>query len=278
MWDLFDQESEHMSLHTEAMDVSKKIRDTFVQNVEYVKMLASPFKGVDMKLNKDIYGIHNICKFFLSLDIKTANFTMLRKVCPSLFTTSQGELITWYQFVKQFTTSNFIYHSKYFRELVFGMTGFISKSTTLQEILMDMVHKNVLKWSMATGISLNLKMKCGDEIVYELSDHENVIRSIDLLKDLIGQDVCQDLHIQIFRVDQIEPKLFFMKTFVYNSDWNIDVNQGAHSHKSQIEFKKVPKFFMPQVIKWYQKLPIQYEDLIFMHEGIDAQYKATIFE
>lgn len=276
MWELFLDESKRLILRKEAADASKKIRDAFAKNTEYVKMMDMRLKGVETKMKKDVYSIPNIGKYFLSIDIRTANFTVLRKACPTLFTNKQGELMSWYQFVKQFTESEFICRSKYFRELVFGMTGFIGKAATLQEILMDKVHKTVCAWSTMTGNQLIPRMKCGDENVYELEDYESMVSMIDSLKEALTPEVCQDLHFRIFRVDQIETKIFFVKTFMYNSDW--DASHESRSLKQKIEFKKVPKFFMPQIIKWYQKKPIQDEDLIFMHEGIMAQYKATIFE
>lgn len=276
MWDLFNKESKRLILRKEAADASRKIRDAFSQNKEYVKMMELRLKGVETKMKKDVYSIPNISKYFLSIDIKTANFTVLRKSCPSLFTSQQGDLMSWQQFVKQFTDSEFICQSKYFRELVFGMTGFINKAGILQEILMDKVHQSVMDWSSISGVTLTPRMKCGDENVYEVSDPETVITQIASLRSAIGPEV-DNLHFRIFRVDQIEQKVFFVKTFLYNSDWE-HVEKESRSLKSKIEFKKVPKFFMPQVIKWYRHEKIQDEDLIFMHEGIIAQYKATIFE
>lgn len=283
MWELFKSESKTMNLRKEANDAANKIHEEFQTNTQYIEMMDRRLKGIEMKMKKDVYEIHNNGKYFLSIDIKTANFTVLRQQCPTLFTskiptTNDNKLLlSWQEFVKRFTDSEFVCRSKYFRELVFGQTGFISKAATLQEILMDEVHQRVLEWAVSTGHNLEVRMKCGDENVYELQDHASVVTALESLKDKIGQDTARNLHFRVFRVDQIESKIYFVKTFTYNSDWNTDVT-SSQSLKSKIEFKKVPKHFMPQVIKWYLKQKIQTPDLIFMHEGIMAQYMSTIFE
>jgi hypothetical protein len=117
-----------------------------------------------------------------------------------------------------------------------------------------------------------LKMKAGDEMVYEVSDKFNE-SNVKIIKDMIGVDICKDLHFRVFRVDQIESKPFFLKTFIYNTD----IIQ-PYSLKQKIEFKKIPKYYMPQVIKWYMKEPIIDEDLIFVHDGLLAKYMTTIFD
>jgi hypothetical protein len=280
LWDLFVNENDRISLIKEATDVSKKINDVFLRNAEYKKLLDTKLKGVETRLKKDVYNISNVGKVFVSFDMKTANFTALCDSCPSLFTKVDGTLMTWYEFVKQYTKSEFIAKSKYFRELCFGMTGFISKAATLQEIFMDDVHTRVLGIAEQVGISMTPRMKSGDENLYELTDPDKFIESIDNFKAALSDKISK-LHIRVYVLEQIENKNYFLKKFSFNTDWydsNGRLKTDPAPFKSKIEFKCVPKHFMPQIIRWYKKEKIQDEDLIFMHDRIKARFLSTIFE
>jgi hypothetical protein len=271
MWDIFVKESK-MNLRKITSDISRKIQDKFDHNEEYNNVMKQKFKEdeIKIKIRKDVYNLSNNGKYFLSLDIKSANFTVLRNACPTLFTGPDGKLNSWYEFVKQFTDSEFIARSKYFREFVFGLTGFIHRAGILQEILMEKIYGTINTYCESE--KMILKMKTGDEMVYEVSDKFNE-SNVKIIKDMIGADICKDLHFRVFRVDQIESKPFFLKTFIYNTD---DIQ--PYSLKQKIEFKKIPKYYMPQVIKWYMKEPIIDEDLIFVHDGMLAKYMTTIFD
>jgi hypothetical protein len=275
MWELYVDEFYKLNIQKESSDTSRKIREVFEKNSEYIELINKKLTGPEIKLRKDVYNLSNVGKYFLSVDIRTANFTVLRNNCPSLFTSEDGTLLSWSEFVNQFTKSKFIQKSKYFRELVFGLTGFMSKAATLQEIYMDSVHNLIVKFFDEQMIPMNLKMKAGDELVYELSDYNILLDQINILIEYIKSNQYVDLHFRIFRIDQIENKSFILKTFIHNTDW---VDGTVKTFKQMVEFKTVPKYFMPQIIKWYNKEPIIDADLIFTHEGILAQYKATIFD
>lgn len=278
-WDLFIKESNEFSISQQVMSTSKKIEEVFLANDEYQKLMTSKMSGVSTKMSKDVYTINNIGMYFMSIDIRSANFTVLRDACPSIFAKEgSDELLSWPEFVKKFTPSEFLSKSKYFRELVFGLTSFIKRAGTLQEIFMDKIHPMTQNWASMHEVGVDLRMKCGDELVYQLSDYNKMVSLVDSLKEYLGESNMQRLHIRIFRVDLIATKNYFIKTFVYNTDWIVPTSPSEEKRECMVEFKKVPKYFMPQIIKWYQKKEIVDEDLIFMHEGVVAKYMSTIFE
>lgn len=280
-WNLFTTELQTLALKKEADTAMKQIKSHISNNIEYQNMMKIPFKGPDGKMKKDVYRISKINKYFVSIDIKQGQVTVLREKCRSVFQNEHGEDLSWYQFVKQFTKSDFIAGSKYFREVCFGNIGFSGKANTLQEIYMDDVHKIVLEWGKENNIELIPQMKAGDENVYELLVPDAFVLMIDSIKTKLGKRM-SNLHIRIFKVEQIEQKNYFLKTFTYNTDWfdsNGNLNPvSADSLKAKIEFKCVPKSFMPQVIKWYTNEKIVEEDLIFMDEGTISKRLVTIFD
>jgi hypothetical protein len=280
-WRLFMREIQTMSLKKELDNTMRQISSNITNNIEYQTMIKTNIKGPTGKIDRDVYKISNIGKFFVSFDIKEGQVTVLRDKCKSIFQNENGEQLSWYQYVKQFTKSDFIAESKYFREVCFGNAGFAKRANTLQEIYMHDMHQIILAWAKDTNVNMILRMKAGDENVYELENYVEFVSRMDSLKNVLGSHT-NNLHIRVFKVDQIETKIYFLKTFLYNTDWvNTDGSlkpEVKNSLKSKIEFKYVPKGFMPQVIKWYNNEEIKEKDLIFTDNGIPSKYLATIFE
>jgi len=165
---------------------------------------------------------------------------------------------------------------------------------------MDRVHGVVMKWALDQKLPLSEveqtpenkdksddqilipRMKRGDENVYELTLHpDKSIAQLAKLKTDLGIDVCKNLHFRVFKINQIAKKNYFLKEYLYNSDWycadGTMKNLDALSLKSKVEFKGVERCFMPQVLKFYTAQPIVHEDLLFMHSGFLAKYQTTIF-
>jgi hypothetical protein len=280
-WDLFKEESKILVLKKEASDTSKKIQEYIKQSNEYEQFINKKLdqtiktKPLDIKLKGDVYNISNVGKYYLSLDIRQANFTMLSNLCPNLFVPTNSETsnisLSWYSFVRKFTNSEFIARSKYFRELVFGQLGICGKLTTYQEMYMDKVHQKLMQFVTSNNYDMKPKIKCGDEIVYEIQDYNKLIDNMETLKTVI--DPYSKLHFRVFHFEQIEQTNYFVKTFLYNDNKILDNS----SFKNRIEFKKVEKCFISQIIKWFLKEKIEKKDLLFINNGIMAQYLVTLF-
>jgi hypothetical protein len=174
---------------------------------------------------------------------------------------------------------------------------------------MDVVHIKLAE-NTITGEFFNeslVRMKTGDENVYEIVDMENfmeVIKSGEIHNTIYGiklveipvfvkiyaelgyeldptVEIGDIFHIRAYNLDKIGSKKYFVKNFHYRSDWTnfgdgFDVSY-LPLHK-QIEFKKVDKKFYLQVLKYYLGKPIVDADLYFMDSGIVAKYQYSIFE
>lgn len=260
LYDLFIDDIQHLSFKKEVSDLCDKISDIIKSNKEYQIFLTQKYKQDDMIRIKDIYNISNIGKHFISIDIKSANFTMLRQYCPTIFKTSDGKLLSWQEFIQKLTKSKFLVESKYFRELCFGKIGFAKKSKVLQEIYMDNIQKKIDQ----LNLDLKIVIKCGDELVYQISDVELLLNQIDLIKKTIGDDII-NLHLRVFSIDQITTHNYFIKKFIWTNEPHVP-----------IEFKCVPKIFYPQLIKIYKKQPLCKIDLSFIYEGVLAEFTVPL--
>lgn len=278
-WKLFCEEFQAFDMIREENNAINAIKKTIQENPEYLKMMETEtiLKGPSKIkiLKNDVYTLCNIGSYFLSIDMKSSNSTILRQHCPSIFEEEKNQnLMSWEEFVKRFTKSDFIAESKKFREVSIGLTNFQNRARVLQELFMDDIHNITEKWNVENDFKLELKMKRGDELVYKLKDYKEVIKSIDQLKHYFGPDKVSKLHIRLFHLDRVPEKEFFVKSFVYNTD---TVSETAVL-KSKIEFKKVPDYFIPQVIKWFLKQDVVDEDLMYTFMGIPSKFMVKLFE
>ena len=326
-WNLFAREElalrrSKSSVKHQIATAREAICDAIRADPNYAKVTSMRLRGVASAMRKDVYNYGSEDKIFVSLDIKSANFSVCNLICPTVFGGS-----SWSDFVRKFTTCESVIESKLFREVVFGKLGFTAKARTLQESIMDVVH-NHLSETPEISAFINadtMRMKAGDENVYEVAGVAGVtalakfcelidtigktmcnikIRDIPVLKRIYeetgrgadvdaetGDAVLGDIfHIRVFRVNQFETKKYFVKNFIYRSDWSDDIDYMSLArggscpnfdelplHK-RVEFKRVEKKFYLQVLKRFQKLPIDDNDLFFVDSGVKAKFCHTIFD
>lgn len=82
---------------------------------------------------QSIYIDENVGKTFLSIDLKSANFSVLQDFDPLLFDNQE----TWTDFMLNIGYDKFIANSKQFREAFFGQTGLCKKTHKLYKYLID---------------------------------------------------------------------------------------------------------------------------------------------
>jgi hypothetical protein len=260
-WALFlsERRDDGMAVRKEIVTTREKICRAIRDSPNYRAYQKLRLRGQSNRIRGDVYHHGSDGKTFVSLDIKSANFTCARLICPELFTGSGGSPMSWGDFVRTLTDSEFVAQSKIFREIVFGKLGFCKGANVLQEAIMEKVDQ-VLKSNAVLSAIFNtrtIRMKCGDEIVYELSDDlihmegDYHSRPLDILLHSISNNLLQNamreikvadipilasvfdaldfdadvelgdiFHIRAFQVDKIGSKKYFVKTFRYRSDWN----------------------------------------------------------
>jgi len=329
-WNLFlsERRNNGIAIRKEISIIREKIFQVIRENPNYTAYQRIRLRGTDNRIRGDVYHHGSDGKIFVSLDIMSANFTCIRMLCPELFTNDNGDLISWHDFIRKFTKSEFIAQSKMFREILFGKLGFQKGSNVLQESIMERVDQVLREDKDLKSIfnKTTIRMKCGDENVYELVDQtiqvdNHNVRPYNILLKAIGEGAIQNLmrkikiseiplltqvfdelglntdielgnifHIRIFKVDKIGSKKYFLKTFVYRSEWNCDImasDEGCMKImmrdqniplRQSIEFKKVDKRFYLQVLKHIQKLPIEDNDMYFTDSGTKAKYCYSIFD
>lgn len=170
-WDEF---MEFLQLFEDADDYFEKYNEVKDAAIEYLK---SQPKLTYFRQNEDmnkysikninipksgIYKEDNVGKYFISIDMKKANFTALRYYDPEIFDYAE----TYEEFVKKFTKHEYLIKSKHIRQVIMG--NVVTKRVgTYEKYLMDKVLSEFLK---ILPISTNDVAFFGDdEIVIDVS-------------------------------------------------------------------------------------------------------------
>jgi hypothetical protein len=241
--------------------VKNKIIEHIKFNNEYKNFLSltkSPSYPDNYIGKSSIYNSSNTNKYYLSIDIKSANWTCLKRNTNSDFTG------TWIDFVSKFTPSKFIQESKYFREYVFGELGSKKIDKFMGEILYEL--EQIIKSNVNVSSWVN-KIGCTrDEIIYQIIDPDNFDfnRLIEIVKTI---DVdFSTYRVETFYLKQLKPYEYFVKEISKSND--------PKSHK--IQLKQIPKHFIIQVIKHYTKKPIESMDKKFMFENFICSFDSEL--
>ena len=244
--------SEH-TLKKEINDLHFKIIEYINSNVEFKKFKETKF-DIPHTIKKDIYTEPHKNRYFISIDVRTANFRSLKHYCPSICEPSDE----WTDFIRRFTNNEFIIKSKQFREVVFGELG-CKKILNIPTIFIDKINKHILS-DFEYSESLKMISFSGDEIIYEVNEKFD---SRELEKF----------------VNRLMPSYFKVEMFKLIKFDNHDIYVREYTNGKR-DFKKVQKKFILQAIKHYESLPIEELDRKFTdsESGMVATFDKAIFE
>lgn len=201
-----------------------------------------------MKKKGTVYVENNNSKQFLSIDIKAANYNILKDY-------DQGIVLgfdTWTDLIKSYTTDEFIIKSKHFREVVFGKVGTTPKALNLCPYYLSNVL-NILYTQYDYKETDIVSVNC-DEIVlkYRGEIPENILKTYPGF-----------YNVEVYDLHKFQNKPFYYKQIKYPI--------------VKTTFKCVPKKFIAQAIKKFEKKGIEENDLKFLDEGMVAQYSKPCF-
>ncbi len=108
--------------------------------------------------SKDIYHESNVGKFFISIDMRQANFNTLKSFSADIFNNRES----WEQFIRQYTDCKHIVESKYVRQVIMGNCN-PGRHITYEKYLMSLALQKLIDSEL---ISINnVVMFSNDEII-----------------------------------------------------------------------------------------------------------------
>jgi hypothetical protein len=230
--------------------VRRTIIEDMKANDKFRAFMDSKVDNPKTPKTRALYNVYNRDKTFLSIDIRSANYTMIRKHIDGLFETDD-----WKDFVSKYTHSKFVINSKYFREYVFGELNATKKTKNLAKAFMDTIVDELF-------VEFQMKESClvyreGDEIVYKFEDQSKLKE----IRKFLNGKYPNMLHITSFVLRQLAP----MKHFVKEQD------------DGTVDFKCIEKIYMCQAVKKYTNKPILDFDRKFIHNGIVATFDRSCY-
>lgn len=205
-------------------------------------------------MESNMYMRNNHNKWFISIDIKSAWFTLFKH----RYFLKEKLNSSWEDFMTEYTDSLYVKTSKKFREIVFGRSGFQrivgSNYRELQDGMLDFV-KNY--WTISKKHFQPYHLG-NDELIIEVEDDFDIQK----LKESIDNKFPDMFHTRKFKLVELGQTGFFVK---------------QHS-TGKIEFKVCGGEFIAQCIKFYTKQPILEIDRQFTNSNGLAVYKKSKFE
>lgn len=208
----------------------------------------------DIKSNlpgKDIFKPSFVGRFFISIDMRKANFSSLHHYNPEIF----GNAESWEEFISRFTSSQHIIESKYIRQVILGNCN-PKRHITYEKYLMSKVLDLMVAKKPETY--RDLVFFSNDEIVLDITDEEdryNYVVSVNY----IVQSADVPLKVEYFRLGKINGTEGYFKEFLDDSI------PGT-------EFKCLDSIMYPITVKKFFKAPVFDNDLVFIHEGRLAKF------
>ena len=211
----------------------------------------SKYEITHKNLSKNsIYKPTNSGHRFVSLDMKSANFTALRHYNPNIVKNKTS----YEDFVKEFTDIDYFAQSKYIRQVIFGNIN-PSRQITYEKFLMDSVIFELEKIISVEDIVSFMS----DEIVFcvdkysdeELNNLVNIIKEI--INDFLNKGITLKLEIfELFNVPSTEGYIKKMLPVNGNTEW---------------VFKGFNSIELPFVLRKYYNEAVKDTDLVFLYEG-----------
>lgn len=210
----------------------------------------------------NIYNAENVGKWFLSIDLKKANFQALRYFNKDLVFGSDS----YDEYVSRYTLSEYMQESKHTREVVFGQCK-PERQITIEKHL-------VSKFYECFGYNKDIMKPVRfdtDEIVFEINDSDNdFVKYRQLfesaLRVLIGEASDKSgvkVSNSLFRLGAM--CLRSKRTGKYRN-----LNYILKDINGKTSFKCVPLTYHSIVYKLFNGMKTEKNDYYFRYEGLDA--------
>lgn len=250
-----------------------KVRDNIINailNNEAFKcfnemdMSAFSIKNKPSISSNNIYNNDNIGKFFVSIDLKKANFQTLKHIDKNIVLGAD----TYEDFIEKFTDLEYVKESKYVREVVFGKCD-PKRHITVEKYFTTEIYKKVIEKFP------HLENKCvslsNDEIIFNtdffLFGNSSMCSSFRTAVEKISKEIGFEVRVEFFclkgynlilKRNKEVRKTFFIKNY-------LDTD-------AKFKLISVPLQYHSLCYKLYKGLELNEIDYHFEYEGLNARF------
>jgi hypothetical protein len=230
--------------------VQTAVSEFITSHSEFQELTKSNFDVPNVSMKNTIYNNVHAGFTFVSIDIKSANFRVIKEFCPTMFPSE------WTEFLKRYTDYESILNNKMFREILFGRIGATKKTQRYALIFVDEIDKALSGEDYYKDME---KVMCmADEIVYKRPEDFCII---NLRK----------------KIESIRPNFFHVRMFKLKKIGGLNCYVKIHDDGKK-ELKAVESKFAVQCIKFLKGEKIVENDRKFMDNGMIATYDKSLFD
>lgn len=240
------------------------LRDNIINTLENSEAYKT-FNSKDMseydipkELNVGEHSIYNEeteGKYFMSIDLKKANFQALKYV---------GVLNdnTYEDFIKRFGGSEYFAKSKYLRQVIFGKLN-PKRQVKVEKYLMSKILKDFSAWNL---YSLN-----SDEAIFLLTEKEKdslTSQVIEFMESNIKKKLGIEVRMEVVTIKRLP---------IVNSHGNkVDAYIRHNVITDEETLKKASTTFYPQIYKLWKGMEINEKDKMFFFEDQLATFNEPL--
>ena len=250
-------------------NVRDKIITTIVESEAFQK-----FNTMDMNVftikdrlnitSDNIYNNDNIGKFFISIDLKKANFQTLRNIDKDIVFGAD----TYEEFIGKFTDLDYIKESKHARQVIFGKCNPKRHITAEKYFIMQIYKKVIEQFPHLSDKCVSLS---NDGMIFNVDflRYNDKLTCFSLKKDIqtIAKEIGFDVHVEFFHLKGYNlvfkeirsiRKTFFMKDYFCTD--------------GKFKMIGVPLQYHSIAYKLYKGKELSEIDYHFDYEGMDARF------
>lgn len=222
-------------------------------------------------------GIYNTSNsIFISIDIKSANFTMIKKYYPGVALATN----TFQELVAKYTEIKFFVFSKKFRQIVHHSIDH-NQLSAWEASETQRLYLEILKFNnqVTAKEKLNIRGVLGADEFFLQSSNLTLEKDLQKVKDIVsGLPDANIWRITWFELETIPVHMGYTMDPNINKITKTPVNPrlkltyasekvGKEYPLTQVRFLEILRRYVPQVVKWYKNEKIQEEDLAIQVDG-----------
>ena len=254
-WENFVSELRSFQTEQDYFEYYNKVKDTAIQHLKdnpaYIRFNNSE-PPVISRLNKaNLYSETNHDKYFVSIDMRKANFSALRHYDPKIFDNKE----TWEDWFGQFTDMKHIIRSKYIRQVIMGACNQKRQIQYETKLMLDLYEK------LNENLPKELQIFCinSDELVYafteSIADEKELL---DIWAKVSGQVSDKDMfRVELFRIESLGNSKGYIKHIVNTKEKDYKCISAEEFH---------------MIIKNMLNIPLTENDKVFRYNGRLAKY------
>ena len=238
------------------VEIKEDAIEDIQSNNAFVEFSNKQFPHIDSYQKQNLYTESNIGKTFISIDLRKANFTVLRMYDRHIFNYKDS----WEKFMAGYTVMEHIRKSKYIRNVILGACN------PGKQIQAERWYVSILAAGLQEAFpDVKIYSVNVDEIIIEYESGKGY--AYGSILDYVNHSFLGgNVKVELFDLNKLNGIDGYFKR-IYSID---------ESSVARIDIKGVHGELYHQVVKYLLKQPIEEDDLVFYHDGRLARFMEPI--